>query len=187
MRTLDRFQKVTEISDLPVDNQVYIVLSRSNSFIGKAIQGFQRLYQWLRGDKDTDHIPNHADVIRAGLAIGALEKGVDAHRFKQHFKHPATYFVIKINATEKQKTNIWWFAYDQIGVDYAYFDLIKHAWNTLTGKWKGKAPKRAKWTCYWLMMEAVNYGMKEEVFKTPRSMSPYEACRIIDERKDIFQ
>jgi len=187
MRTLDRFQKVTNIEDLPVDNQVYIVLSRSNSFIGKAIQGFQRLYQWLRGDKDTDHIPNHADIALKGIAIGALERGVYPHPFEQHFKHPATYFIIRINATQQQLDKMWNFAFSQKGVNYAYFDLLKHAWKTITGWWTGKKPKRAKWTCYWLMMEAVNKGMGEEIFKNPRSMSPYEACRIIDKRKDIFK
>lgn len=185
VRLLDRFQNVSNVADIPCIT-TYIILSRSTSWIGKSIQGVQRLWQYLRGDRDTDHIPNHADIVRFMRAIGALEKGVKMNPVANHFKHPADYFIIRIKADDTELMKIWHFALNQVGARYAYLDLVKHFVNTITGKWEGKQPKRVKWTCYWLMGEAVNKGLNRVIFPNPRSLSPYEFCEIIDERKDIF-
>lgn len=188
-RLLDRFVKVNSVDQIPKQG-TFFVLSRSTTFIGKSIQGFMRMLQWLHITKDTDHIPNHADIVSYGQAIGALEKGVEKHPVEKHFKSKkgTEYFIINIEATKAQKNQMWKFALEQVGKPYRYFDLWIHIKQVVTRVWYGKDEDiiRDKWTCYSLVASSYEYVMQTDLFKDTIGITPYDFCKIVDEKQELF-
>lgn len=183
MRTLSKFRFVRDKKDLPTEG-LYIILTQSESgFLGKAIQGFMRLWQWRRGDKDTDLIPNHADGLKDGYAIGALALGVDGNDIKSHFSGNAKFYIIEPVFKDKEADRFWDFMLEQQKESYKYLDILKYAWMTVTKKWlgKGKALDRKKWTCYSLVASAYNYAIEKDYFKDPYKITPYEVCVLMDQ------
>lgn len=191
MRLLSHFQKVNSVDQIPTKG-TFFVLTRSTTFLGRAIQGFMRLAQWLHITKDTDHIPNHADIVCNGRAIGALEKGVACNSVKKHFKQKegTEYFIINISANKLELRWMWMFAVSEVGKPYKYFDLIEHIKQVFTRFWYGEDSDdyivRDKWTCYSLVASCYEYAIDKTVFTNLSGISPYEFCKIIDEREDLF-
>lgn len=186
MKALDKFLKVEDKSQLPTEG-LFIILTKSDSFLARAIQGFMRLFQWTSGIKDTDLVPNHADGLNNGYGIGALALGVDGNDISSHFSNYAKFYVIKPILTKKQEDRFWKFMLDQQKERYAYFDLIKYAVLSLTHKWFGKPHEldRKKWTCYSLVASAYNYAVQEDFFEDPYKITPYEVCVILGNNFDI--
>ena len=191
MRTLDRFQKVNSVDQIPTTG-TFFVLTRSTTFLGKAIQGFMRLLQWLHITKDTDHIPNHADIVCDGFAIGALEKGVKMNTINKHFKQKegTEYFIINMHSNADDLKAMWRFAMGQVGKPYKYFDLFEHIKQVVSKVWYGENSdsyiEREKWTCYSLIASCYEYVSIYEVFKNLAGISPYDFCKVVDEREDLF-
>ena len=183
MPVLKNYIQVDDYRSLPTEG-TYIVLTRSKSFLARAIQGFQRLFQWTLGEKETELSPNHADIINDGYAIGALKFGVDGNDFKGHYADDkgAVYFVISPMMNDYQKERLWSFMRDQEHERYAYLDLLKYAFNSLLHKWFGRKEPldRKKWTCYSLVASAINYAFEEDIFDYPYKISPIEFVDIVD-------
>jgi len=188
MPVLKNYKIVDDYRLLPTEG-TYIVLTRSQSFLARAIQGFQRLFQWTKGEKETELSPNHADIVRDGYAIGALKFGVDGNDFQDHYADDkkAVYYVIRPMMTKRQEAKLWGFMKAQVHERYAYLDLLKYAFNSLLHKWFGRPEPldRKKWTCYSLVASALNYGWDEEMFPDPYKISPIEVVDIIDFYHDI--
>jgi len=184
MPVLKTFQSTETWKDIP-KNGLFIVLTRSQSFLAKTIQGFQRLFQWTSGEHHTELSPNHADMVKDGYAIGALKFGIDGNDFEDHYsddKNPY-YYIIKPILTKRQNAKAWGFVKAQVHEGYAYFDiLIKYPIMSLIHKWfGGKKPlDRKRWTCFSLIASALNYAWGEEVFPDPYKISPIEFVDIVD-------
>lgn len=190
MRLLNRFEKVNNITDIPID-EFFFVLTRSTTFLGKAIQGFMRLAQWLHITKDTHHVPNHGDIVYRGMAIGALEKGVEINSVQKHFKtKPGTeYFIVRMNLTEDEKIRLWNFATKQVGEPYKYFDLLRHIKKVFTRVWSGKQEEldRDAWTCISLLASAYQAATGLDIFGDDlEGITPYEFSVIIDKETTLF-
>lgn len=188
MRTLAKFETVDHWSFIP-DTGTFVVLTQSKSgFLGKAIQGFMRLWQWVRGERDTDLIPNHADGVFDGYAVGALMFGVDGNYLYNHFSGNAKFYIIRPNFSLEQELMFKSFLSEQEGEEYAYLDIIKYAVNTVLIKlrWKKEPQDRVKWTCFSLVASALNYSFGKEIFPNPWKITPYEVCKIMDDNYGVL-
>ena len=189
MRTLDRFKKTNDVFDIPTKG-AYFLLSRSETFLGRAIQGFMRLYQWLRVTKDTDHIPNHGALLINGIVYEALGKGVVRHSEEQACKSGVTYFVVEIIATPKQIRNMEFFCKMQVGEKYRKLDLLRYIGLIMANVWMGKKESldRDRWTCYSFIASAYTYSVNELVFgEYLNRITPYEFCKKVDTHKKYFK
>ena len=187
-RLLNRFERVTDYRDIPTDG-TFVVLTKSKTFLGKAIQGFQRLHQWRRGIRDTELIPNHADGVKNGYGIGALSLGVQLRPFASHFGNKeAQYYIVRPQFNEEQEEKFWQFMIEQVAEPYRYTDLFRYIVRSFKIRWPGKEEEldRDKWTCYTLVASALNYAYDEVIFPNPYQISPYECAVIFDKRKDLF-
>lgn len=174
--------KINTYKEIPTQG-TYIVLTQSKSFLGRAIQGFMRLFQFTRGIHNTSLVPNHADALNDGIGIGALGLGVKVHAIKKHFgrSKEATFYVIFPSWTEEERLRFWEFMCSQEGEKYAYLDLLKYILRSLNLRWPGNSEplNRSKWTCYSLVASAYNYAKQEEFFKDPYKISPWEFFKMI--------
>jgi len=188
MPPLKQYTRVDDYRSLPTEG-IYIVLTRSQAFLARAIQGFQRLFQWTLGERQTELSPNHADIVKDGYAIGALKFGVDGNDFRGHYADDkkAIYFVIQPMMTKMQKVRLWEFMNNQVHEPYAYLDLLRYAFNSFLHKWFGRKQPldRKKWTCYSLVASACNFAWNKEIFPNPYKISPIEVVDIIDSLKGI--
>jgi hypothetical protein len=212
-RLLERFERVYNISDIPRTG-TFFVLTMSNSFLGKSIQGFMRLIQYLHFTNDTQRIPNHCDVVSEGVAIGALADGVKKHYIADHFNKKAEYFYIirpvqidfktfkKSWPQAREQTlwntniheSVWEFASAQEGEGYKYFDILWHAIKTVTLKWLGEKEvkesdmkyDRDKWTCYSLGASSYNYAVNDNFFPDPIEITPLAVCQIVHDHPNLF-
>jgi hypothetical protein len=186
MGLLSQYKKVHSYKDLPTTG-TYVIVTRSQKFISKAIQGFMRLFQWTRGSRNTHLSPNHADGAHNGYAIGALSRGVRRNSFDKHFQHdkPVDLWVLSPLFTKNQEKRFWLFLVAQEGEKYAYFDLVKYILRSLTFGWLGKEEPldRDKWTCFSLVASALNFAWDSDVYPNPQYISPYEFCVITDSLK----
>jgi hypothetical protein len=190
MRTLSRIRKVTNVADIPRTG-AYFILSLSQMFLGKSIQGFMRLFQWLWVSRDTDHIPNHGALLINGVVYEALGQGIVRHSIEESCNKPGTvYYLVEIIATEKEINDMLIFADLQRGENYRKFDVLRYIVLILLWFWPGKKEglDRNKWTCYSFIASAYEFAMKNGIFgKKLWRVTPYEVCRVIDKETTLFK
>lgn len=186
---LNNYRKTTDYNDLPQAG-TYIILTKSKSFLAKAIQGFMRLFQWTSGSRNTKVIPNHADGLFNGYAIGALKFGVDGNDIPSHYKKniDPVYYIIKPLMTPDEDNVFGLFMRIQQKEKYKYIDLLWYAILSWWHKWFGKPEKldRKKWTCYSLVASGLNYAWGKEVFPHPYRITPYEFCKIVEDNYKVL-